>query len=240
MSPIPALVEEHGMKRISKRLTSTGTLEVIATAVPGIKDILVLGKVRQLEEKMRGKDPAVPDFIIIDAPEAGHAVTFLASHHGLRDEVNVGPIGNQSKGVIEFLADPARCQVLLVTLPEETPVNEIVETAFHLEDRAGVQLAPIVVNGLYPELDLPTDVAAAAEGTDLDPATVEALTGAADFRRRRPELQAEQVRRLADSLPLPQIPLPLQFTTEIGGAEVDALATAMVAGVEAVDPLPVP
>src|ERR671925_185288 len=34
--------------------------------------------------------------------------------------------------------------------PEETPVNELVDTAFALEDHIGVQLGPVVVNGCYP------------------------------------------------------------------------------------------
>jgi anion-transporting ArsA/GET3 family ATPase len=232
-------LEDHGMRRISKRLTSTGTLEVIATAIPGIKDILVLGKVKQLEQAAAAGEPGAPDLIIIDAPAAGHAVTFLASAHGLRDAVNVGPIGSQSTDVIEFLGDPKRCQVMLVTLPEETPVNEAVETAFHLEDRAGVQLAPIVVNGLYPVLDLPDDPAAAAQAAGLGAGDVEALVAAADFRRRRQDLQAEQCRRLAEQLPLQQIPLPLQFTTELCLGELDTLADAMTRGVASLDPLPV-
>ena len=44
--------------------------------------------------------------------------------------------------MVELLTDPTRCQVMLVTLPEETPVNELVETAFAIEDRAGVALGP--------------------------------------------------------------------------------------------------
>jgi hypothetical protein len=141
--------------------------------------------------------------------------------------------------VIEFLGDPARCQVLLVTLPEETPVNEAVETAFHLEDRVGIQLAPIVVNALYPVLDLPDDALAVARAAGVGAQRAGELAAAADFRRRRQELQAEQVRRLADQLPLSQIALPLQFTTELGLPELGALADAMTTGVAEIDPLPV-
>jgi len=36
---------------------------------------------------------------------------------------------------------------VLVALPETTPVNEMIETAFALEDRVGVRLGPVVVNG---------------------------------------------------------------------------------------------
>ena len=158
-------LDDHGLRRLSKRLVSSGTLDVVATAVPGIKDILVLGKVKQLEAMSAAGAAGTPDFIVVDAPAAGHAVTFLASAYGLLDAAAVGPIRTQALDVIGLLGDPARCQVMLVTLPEETPVNEAAETAFHLEDRAGVQLAPIVVNCLWPHLDLPLD-AAGAVGRD--------------------------------------------------------------------------
>ena len=63
--------------------------------------------------------------------------------------MRVGPVRNQAADVVELLSDPARCQVMLVTIPEETPVNELVDTAFAIEDRAGVALGPVVVNGCY-------------------------------------------------------------------------------------------
>ena len=50
--------------------------------------------------------------------------------------------------MLELLGDPDRCQVVLVTLPETTPVNEVVQTAYALEDRVGVRLGPVVVNGV--------------------------------------------------------------------------------------------
>jgi anion-transporting ArsA/GET3 family ATPase len=232
LTPDDALVEylvEHGLRRISKRLLSSGAIDVVATAAPGIKDILVLGKVKQLE---RG---GAADLIVVDAPAAGHAITFLASAHGLLDAVQVGPIRSQAQDVIDLLTDATRCQVLLVTLPEETPVNEVVETAFQLEDRVGVSLAAVAVNGVYPTIDGldvdPADAAAAAE-VFLRPHEADALRAAADFRDRRHTLQLEQVERLAKALPLPQLSLPFLFTSEIGPREVDTLADALADAVQ--------
>ncbi|HVE47609.1 MAG TPA: ArsA-related P-loop ATPase [Acidimicrobiales bacterium] len=217
-------LEDRGMRRLSRRLVSSGAMDVVATAAPGIKDILVLGKVKQLERA------AVADLVIVDAPAAGHAVTFLTSAAGLLDAVRVGPIRAQATDVLELLSDPARCQVLLVTLPEETPVNEVVETAYKLEDRVGVRLAPVVVNGMYPPAEgLDVDPTEAAERSDsyLRPGEAEALAEAARFRCGRVALQAAQVGRLAQSLALPQLHLPFLFTTEVGAAEVDVLAAAL-------------
>jgi arsenite-transporting ATPase len=243
LTPDDALIEyleDHGMRRISKRLAASGALDVVATAVPGIKDILVLGKVKQLERTSAAGGPGTPEFLVLDAPAAGHAVTFLMSARALLDAVSVGPIRAQASDVIELLSDPSRCQVMLVTLPEETPVNELVETAFKLEDRVGIKLAPVVVNGMYPPIaGLDADPAAAADeaGVRLTSAEIDALGHAAEFRRSRMALQEEQVRRLADALPLPQLHLPFLFTNEIGAAEVDTLATALAGEVARLTPV---
>ena len=149
LTPDAALVdylETHGMRRISKRLIASGALDVVATAVPGMKDILVLGKVKSLDETRAA------DLIIVDAPAAGHTVSFLLSPRGLLDAVRVGPINKQAADVVGLLSDPARCQVMLVTLPEETPVSEVIETAYTIEDRAGVALGPVIVNQCFEPL----------------------------------------------------------------------------------------
>ncbi len=232
LTPDDALLEyleDHGMNRISRRLVTTGALDVVATAAPGIKDILILGKVKQLEREGRF------DLIVLDAPAAGHAISFLRSASGLLDAVSVGPINTQARDVMEMLADPTRCQVVLVTLPEETPVNELVDTAYSLEDEVGLSLGPVVVNGLYPEvpgIDTDPDEAARQAGAFLHAGEADALRAAARFRRHRAALQDEQLARLAERLPLPQIHLPFVFTADLGPHDLDALAAAFTAGVE--------
>lgn len=231
LTPDDALVEyliEHGLKRVSRRLVSSGALDVVATAVPGLRDILVLGKVKSLERA------SAADLIVVDAPAAGHAVTFLTSARGLHDAFRVGPIRTQAQDVVGLLSDPKRCQVLLVTLPEETPVNEAVETAFKIEDRVGVSLTPLVVNGVYPTADGLAEFSpdrATAAGVAAEDA--ETLRAAAAFRLGRQALQAEQIGRLAEALPLPQLRLPYLFASELGPAEVERLAEALAAAISA-------
>ena len=143
-------LREHGFGRVATRLSKTGVIDVVGTAAPGIDDIVVLGKIKQLERA------GAYDLIVVDGPAAGHAITFLTAASGLADSVKSGPIRTQADEVLEMLHDPARCQVVLVALPEATPVNEVIETAYALEDEVGVQLGPIVLNAV-DELDaLPT------------------------------------------------------------------------------------
>jgi anion-transporting ArsA/GET3 family ATPase len=232
LTPDAALVDylvTHGMKRISKRLVASGALEVVSTAVPGMKDILVLGKVKSLE------DQRAADLIIVDAPAAGHAITFLLSARGLLDAVRVGPVRKQAQDVVELLSDPARCQVMLVTLPEETPVSEIIETAFAIEDRAGVALGPVVINGCFapiPEFACSVAADAAATGRFVSEREANDLVHAASFRHERHLLQQEQIDRLRVQLPLPQIELPFVFSPDISRPQLDILAEALAHAIE--------
>ena len=68
------------------------------------------------------------------------------------DAASGGAVQAQAQEVVEMLSDPSRCQVLLVTTPEETPVSETIETAQLLEEKAGTTLGAVVVNALLPVL----------------------------------------------------------------------------------------
>ena len=228
VTPDDALLDylrEHGMQRISNRLVASGALDLVATAVPGIRDILVLGKIKQLERS------GEYDLILLDAHAAGHAISFLRSATGLADAVRVGPINSQAREVLGLLNDPERCRVVLVTLPEETPGNELIETAYSLEDQVGVALGPVVVNGVFPELaGLDQDPESAAEeaGVQLLDGEADLLRAAAEFRLQRTALQRTQLDRMADQLPLPQLELPYLFTSQLGRDDLDRLAEALL------------
>ncbi|MGH9042375.1 MAG: ArsA-related P-loop ATPase [Acidimicrobiia bacterium] len=240
IAPDEALMEyldDHGLGRLSRRLTSTGAIDMVSTAVPGMKDILVLGKVKALQRA------GVADVIVVDGPAAGHAVTFLLSPKGLLDAVRVGPVLTQAMEVTEMLTDADRARVMLVTLPEETPVNETVDTARVLIGSAGLSLAPLVVNGLYADRSLDPEpegirAAAAAPGVDVPDSELEHLVLAAEFHTRRRALQVAQLERLEATLALPQVRLPFLFTAELGPTELVVLAEAVTEGLEAVATTP--
>lgn len=224
ITPDEALIEflaDHNLAWLSRRLQSMNLIDVVASAAPGIKDILVLGKVKQIE---RSGDY---DLVIVDAPAAGHTLTFLGSAEGILDSVRVGPVLTQAREVHELLTDAQRCQVVLVTLPEETPVNETAETADALVGM-GVAIAAVVVNGWYPGGPTVTheEVAqdAAAAGVSVPEHEADALVEAANFRAMRHELQLHQLGRLEDLLALPFIVLPFLFTAELGGEQLEVLA----------------
>ncbi len=210
---------EHGFKRIARRLTSTGVIDVIGTAAPGIDDLVVLGKIKQLERSGEW------DLIVVDGPAAGHAITFLTAASGLLDAVRGGPVREQAQDVLDMLRSPERCQVLLVTLPEATPVNELIETSFALEERVGVQLGPIVVNRVdqTPPLPDPTSVDFGRARVQVDDAVA-----AAHFRSTRLRVQGSEIDRLSSSVPLPQIHLSARPVAGLSPGDIAVLAAELV------------
>ena len=214
-------LRDHGFARIAKRLNRTGVIDVVGTAAPGIDDIVVLGKIKQLE---RSGDY---DLIVVDGPAAGHAITFLTSAAGLADAVASGPVRAQADEVLELLHDPDRCQVVLVTLPETTPVNEVVETAFALEDDVGVQLGPVIVNGVDVGDPLPDDESVREAVADLDPDAAQCLVEAAAFRRARRRMEAAEIARLATELPIPKVTLPARLVAGLTSIDIEQLAETL-------------
>ena len=211
LSATAALAEylnTHGLSRVTRRLAARGIIDVVATASPGIDDIVVLGKVKQLERS------GLYDLVIVDGPAAGHAITFLLAAKSLLASVRSGPINSQATEVLAMLSDPARCQVVLVTLPETTPVNEAVETAYALEERVGVHLGPVVINSVDTGAPLDGEAAPADSPMRL----------AAEFRNARRALHSAECARLADELALPQLHLPTVPGSGLTAAAIDTLA----------------
>lgn len=219
----------HGLGRVSRRLVQTGALDVVATAIPGIREVLVLGKLKQLERDR------VADLIVLDAPATGHALSFLTSSGGLFDAARGGPLRRQAEEVLELLSDPVRCQVLLATIPEETPVNEVIESAYRVEDEVGVSLRAAVVNGCDradPALEVTPITAARAAGIAEPGAEVlRHLSAAAIYRLSRIALQERAIARLANELPLPQLRLPLLDSAGLGPGELAVLSESFDAEV---------
>ena len=180
-------LQGRGLGVLTRQLDRLGIVDVVASTAPGIDDLLVLGKIKQLVRE----DPH--DVIIIDGPAAGHAVDLLRAPRVMKRTVLGGPIAQQADDVLQMFASPAAFRTMLVTKPAVTPVQELVETAAGIRDLLGVSLAPVVVNGIHPPLPAGVTASRPALG-----AAVEYVT-----TRHRAELTAMTL--LSESLPLEQL-----------------------------------
>ena len=214
-------LELKKVPRLVRRAASAASLDVIAAATPGLEHLLVLGKIKELERTRAA------DLIVVDAPPAGHAAPFLRSPAALLEVVTDGAVRDQAEEVSAMLGDAARCQAVLVTLPEETPVNEVIELAVDLQDRLAMSLGPVVVNACWPDragMSVQPRTAAKNQGVKLPNAVAAALAGSVAFGRARLEQQREQIERVTSSVRAPLIELPRLTTTQLGPAELVILA----------------
>lgn len=218
-------LELKGVGGLLRRAASAASLPMIAAATPGLEHLLVLGKIKEIERNREA------DLVVVDAPPAGHAAPFLRSASGLSDVVKSGPVLDQAREVSEMLADPERCRALLVALPEETPITELIELATDLGDDLGLALLPLVVNGCWPDrpgLAKTPAMAARTHKLKLSAAAKSALESAAAFGRSRLQQQHEQLERLRAVRDEPVITLPRLPTPTLGLAEIVELADALV------------
>ena len=198
---------------------------MIAAATPGLEHLLVLGKVKEMEREHAA------DLIVVDAPPAGHAAPFLRSASGLSDVVRSGPVVEQAEEVSEMLSDADRCRALLVALPEETPITELIELAEQLGDDLGIDLLPLVVNGCWderPGIDKTPAMAARSHKVKLSDDAKQALESAAVFGRSRLAQQREQLARLENARSEGIVTLPRLATPRLGPSDVEKLADALV------------
>ena len=208
-------LDAHGLRLIARTMIRAGVLDIVATAAPGIDDIVVLGKLKALT--LAAGPSGAYDLIVVDAPAAGQAVAFLRAPRALAGMMNTGPIATQAREVGDLLANHELCQVVLVTLAAEGPVNELIETAFALEDELGLNLGPVVVNAVYP----------AIEGLAVVAAHPPAVQEAARFRLDLVAAQAAEISRLRAALPLPQVVVPFVLSAGLSAPDIALLAEGL-------------
>ncbi|MGH9188900.1 MAG: ArsA family ATPase [Acidimicrobiales bacterium] len=121
-------------------------LDFVATAAPGVREILTVGK---LAWEVR---EAHYDLVIVDAPSSGHVVGLLTAPKAINELVKVGVVRQQSGWVAELLADPSITGLVAVTTPEEMPVSETIELLARVRTETEVDVAAVVVNQVLPEL----------------------------------------------------------------------------------------
>jgi len=199
--------------------------DFVATAAPGVREILVTGKIAY-EARERGAGGAPRwDLIVVDCQATGHVVAQLEAHRTIAELVQVGMVRNQTEWMADILEDPKRTGVVIVATPEEMPVAETIDLYQQFQKRTAVDLACIVVNRVLPELfgrgeqevfESLTQAEATAvvkEEIGADPGPFwEAARMAVNLRRTR----ATHLRRLREEVPLPLMYVPYLFVRSHG------------------------
>lgn len=239
----------YGAKRLSKVVVGTSAVDFATTAAPGIKDVLLIGKVKEIEERRDPDGRFSYDLIVVDSPPTGRIVNFLRAPDATTEMVSVGPIRSQAQSLVDMLLDPHRTHLQLVTLLEEMPVEETIESAAALGE-LGVTLGPVVVNRVMrPRFDASADdvlaggidaglLSAALKEAGIEGPAAQVAEAAAQLERlgathrSRLALQTRMRGRLEEALPGDTLELPYVASRDFGDAEIAALAEEITVTLE--------
>ena len=216
VDPEEALLEYldlfYKMGRAGRALRRLGAIDFATTVAPGLRDILLTGKVKEVTTRTDESGRRRYRAVVLDAPPTGRIGRFLNVTHEAARLAKLGPIKSQSEGVAALLRSPIT-SVHLVTLLEEMPVQETVDamtelTALH------IPIGKIIINGARPPL-LTTRVTQAelkkglvAAGLPADREILNGLQAEANDHLARQAVE-EQLRAELHRLGRPVVELPL-------------------------------
>ncbi|HVX54801.1 ArsA-related P-loop ATPase [Nocardioides sp.] len=154
-----------------RALERFGVIEFATTVAPGVRDVLLTGKVFEaVQRNSRNKGARQYDAVVLDAPPTGRITQFLNVSESVAGLAKVGPIKHQADTMMTLFRSP-RTAVHLVTLLEEMPVQETADGIAELR-AARLPVGGVVVNQVRPR-DLPDAALAAARAGTLDRAEIE-------------------------------------------------------------------
>jgi anion-transporting ArsA/GET3 family ATPase len=221
----------YNLKRAARALRRMGAIDFATTLAPGVRDVLITGKIKEAATRTGPDGRFVYDAVVLDAPPTGRIRQFLEATTEVANLTKAGPINRQSTGVLELLHS-TRTSIHIVTLLEEMPVQETVDAAADLA-AAGFHLGAVIVNRARPtlvhegqvDINGAVDIPRLAHGlaaVDINAALAAPLaTQLAEYADRQ-AVQAEHRARLA-SVQMPRIELP-DLTPPVDLGELNDLA----------------
>ncbi|HEX2072070.1 MAG TPA: ArsA-related P-loop ATPase [Thermoleophilaceae bacterium] len=202
--------------------------QYLATAAPGLAEMVTIGKVWELAQLERKTPSAAPyDLVIVDAPATGHGLALLNAPRTFAEIARVGPINRQAGIIDAFLHDPATTAVVAVALAEEMPVNETIDLERRLRAELDLGLERVFVNALLADRLKGAEAnAIEAAAPDASPPARAALVASLDAHRTA-RGQRSQLARLRRGLEAKATTLPHLLTPDVGRDDLERLATRL-------------
>lgn len=196
--------------------------KAFVAAAPGLRELLVIGKVR--DELVLQKDGDRPrwDTLVLDAGTSGHALEHLRMPAAAAEAFGSGRVHRESRRVAGFLEDPARTRVHVVATPEEMPVLEAIEVIATLRELR-LPLGELVMNGCRDRA--PADAAAVLELLAREPSSP-ARSALSDVGRRAlgwERVQEDAIREAEARTGLTPLRLPRVLEEPLGPTELATL-----------------
>jgi anion-transporting ArsA/GET3 family ATPase len=217
---------------IARKILESPIYARFFAAAPGLKELMLLGKIMVLEEARDAwsKKPRW-DLIVVDAPATGHGLSFLKVPLAASQAVPVGPVGANARRILALLRDPVRTALVIVAIPEEMAVVEAAWFHRLATEEVGIACAGVVLNAAHErrfsaeeEAEVLHLAAAGADGRLARDVELAAALAAARRHMRRRKLTQFYQARLKRSLPVPVVTLPFLFEERLDREALRLLA----------------
>jgi anion-transporting ArsA/GET3 family ATPase len=223
------LVLQSPVKAMGELLSRSRIFTYMAAATPGLKELVTIGKIWELAQlDRRVKKGREYDLVVVDAPATGHGIGFLQTPRTFAGIARMGPIRNQAEALDSFITDRRRTGAVIVSLPEEMPVNESELLERELSENVGVSVDRVYMNALYPERFSESDAERLASVADSVDGGARAAVRAALSERRRAVAHRGQLDRLRKRVAAPVWTLPFVFEPELGLTGIERLAAEVM------------
>ena len=147
IDPEAALLEYlqmyYRLGRAGKALDRFGIIDFATTIAPGVRDVLLTGKVYEAARR-RNSDGFAYDAVVMDAPPTGRIARFLNVNDEVAGLARVGPVRRQADSIMAMMRSKTT-QVHLVTVLEEMPVQETIDGIAELR-ATNLSVGHIIVN----------------------------------------------------------------------------------------------
>ena len=154
-----------------RAMRRVGAIEFATTIAPGLRDVLLTGKIKEAAVRLDANKRPAYDAIVVDSPPTGRISRFLDVTKALADIAKGGPVHSQSEGVVRLLHSD-QTAIHLVTLLEALPIQETIEAIEELQELE-LPIGSVIVNRNIPAF-LPPDALAAAADGEIDADAVRA------------------------------------------------------------------
>lgn len=240
------LTREMHSKKLYQLIFRNRYVGPFLAAVPGLEDLVSIGKVMDLERSRDKSGKHTWDLILVDAPATGQGLNLLRVPKAMMEMTRVGPFYSNTRLIHELITDPHRTALNLVTLPEEMPVNETIEMFRLVHRELHLPMGYCIVNHLRPQRFTAEETAllpellgghpsgpVASPPANGTPNALQALLTTVTELNRRAMLERSYLGRLEQEVHLPLLELPALTTRNIGPQEVEALAQHLSTAISA-------
>ncbi len=156
-----AIASMISSRLLAKVIVRQRALKRVMQAVPAVRELVALERVRTLAAEMPNAR------VIVDLPATGHAVDWLRVVAAAERFLRTGPAAKMCRAILDEVLSPGRSAIVVVSTAEPVVANETEELCERLHSELARQPALVIVNRV-PRRPTVEELEAAARAATRD------------------------------------------------------------------------